>query len=83
MREDHKVIFQISSAASKAADYILGFSNDQEEVQIQESVAARVRVAGLSPNFFGNYLSGCTNKGQWKAFLTFRSIPRLTNFQPN
>jgi len=38
MKEDHKVVFRIAAAASKAADFILSFSRDEAEVA--EEVAA-------------------------------------------
>jgi antirestriction protein ArdC len=41
LEDDHSVIFKISSAASKAADYILSFSQDAKaEVEADEVAAA-------------------------------------------
>lgn len=41
LKADHRVIFQISSAASKAADFILGFSKPEEtQGHEEEAVAA-------------------------------------------
>lgn len=41
LKEDHSAIFKISSAASKAADFILSFSQEaQAEEEIEEVVAA-------------------------------------------
>jgi antirestriction protein ArdC len=40
MKEDHRVIFQISSAASKACDFILSFGREQQQPEEhQEEVA--------------------------------------------
>jgi hypothetical protein len=43
LERDHNAIFTASSAASKAADYILGFSREKEDAeavsQIEEAVA--------------------------------------------
>jgi len=40
MKEDHRVIFRIASAASAAADFILAFSQVQDQEQVVEEVAA-------------------------------------------
>lgn len=41
LKEDHSAIFKIASAASKAADFILSFSQAaQAEEEIEEVVAA-------------------------------------------
>ena len=40
MKADHGVIFRISSAASKAAEFILSFSRKEEEETVTEPAAA-------------------------------------------
>lgn len=40
LKEDHSVIFKISSAASKAADYVLSFSQKVESEEAEEVAAA-------------------------------------------
>jgi len=39
MKADHRIIFQVAAAASKAADYILSFSRDEAEVAEEVAVA--------------------------------------------
>jgi antirestriction protein ArdC len=40
LKEDHSVIFKIGSAASKAADYILSFSQEIQAEEVEEVAAA-------------------------------------------
>jgi antirestriction protein ArdC len=40
MKVDHRVIFQVSSAASKASDFILSFSREQKLAEQPEEVVA-------------------------------------------